>query len=793
MRRKQLFALVMAGALTMGSVPYAAFAEDGTVAAEQSLEEGQAAEETQESSQEPAGEEPQNSEEIAAQEPTQETVPEELPPEPAQETVTEAPAQELTQEPAAVQEPELNPAQEAADALPTEAPTEAPTATPTDMPEAEAPGDTVVKTTADLQAAIESADKETTVIMVDVPDGADAFTVSAEITVPEGKDIVIIPASGKTVTMKRDISDSALEGSLFKVADGASLTISSGEDEAASITGYSFGKIIVDGSCSNTPVPDKSTGALISGGASSTVVLSGIDLMNNISDTNLGGAVDLPSGTLNMKGCTVSNCGSVFTDGAGVSNGGAVYAAGTVGIDGTVTFQNLTGRGIVLYKTSDPDDLDGMIIIAGENAVSCKIPFSVIGAAENMKVIELNGRSDMVNDGNLVFEPMDGQNLVLNADGILVTPTPTGEPTPTPTEGPSPSPTGEPTPVPSTEPTSAPTPTATPTPTVEPLDIKKAGTTLWVSHSMANITFTVNKDAKYYYEVYECADPKGSHSYMFDVNKAKTNVKGNEATTLDIEGFGEETASGYFDIVLFAIDNDRQTDVAVFHIKNSTRPADVTDVTPTPTYAPRIPAVTESTVSGLEKPLAFYPNTFYDFTVTGAGTDNTNPGKGDVKWVPIYWSTSSNPTESQRNDKWRIGAKNGITQAATYNMYVFFQKWEYDGSQWKATDTVESVVYQFRSQAITLTPTGTVTPSVDPASGDAGSGSGSDGGSGTAGEDDPESNTGSTASTGATTTASAANTADEAPVGNMFLLLSASLLVGGYVIVRRRMKAVKNK
>ena len=61
MRRKQLFALVMAGALTMGSVPYAAFAEEGAVAAELSLEESQTAEETQEISQEPAEEEPQNS------------------------------------------------------------------------------------------------------------------------------------------------------------------------------------------------------------------------------------------------------------------------------------------------------------------------------------------------------------------------------------------------------------------------------------------------------------------------------------------------------------------------------------------------------------------------------------------------------------------------------------------------------------------------------------------------------------------------------------------------------------
>ncbi|MDY5022443.1 MAG: hypothetical protein SPE99_08665, partial [Blautia sp.] len=675
-----------------------------------------------------------------------------------------------------VQEPELNPAQAAADAEPTEVPT----ATPTDMPEAEAPEDTAVKTASDLQAAIDIADKETTVIMVDVPDGADAFIISSAINIPAGRDIVIIPASGKTVTMKRDPgsgSESGI-GSLFKVEDGASLKRSCGEDEKNAITDYSSGKIIVDGSCSDGPVSGKSTGALISGGASSNVTLSGIDLMNNISDANLGGAVDLPGGMLKMEDCTVSNCGSVFEDGAGAANGGAVYSAGNVIIDGTVTFQNLSGRGIVLYKTSDPDALDGTITIAGENAINCKIPFSVIGAAENMQVVELNGRSDMVDDGNLVFEPMEGQNLELNPDGILVTPTPTEEPTP------SPEPSVSPSPEPSAAPSAPPSPEPSGPPAVEPLTIKKTGKTMWLSHSMANITFTVNKDAKYYYEVNECADPNGSHSYMFDVNKAKTNVKGNEATTLDIEGFGEETASGYFDIVLFAIDSDKQTAVASFHIKNSTRPL---DATPTPTYTPRIPAVTESTVSGLEKPLAFYPNTFYDFTVTGAGTDNTNPGKGDVKWVPIYWSTSSNPTENQRNDKWRIGAKNGITQAATYNMYVFFQKWVFDGAQWKATDTVESVVYQFRSQAITVTPSGTVTPTGDPESGDPGSGSGS----GTSTGDDAESNTGSTTSTGATTTASAANTADEAPVSNMFLLLGASLLCGGYVIVRRRIKSVK--
>ena len=42
-------------------------------------------------------------------------------------------------------------------------------------------------------------------------------------------------------------------------------------------------------------------------------------------------------------------------------------------------------------------------------------------------------------------------------------------------------------------------------------------------------------------------------------------------------------------------------------------------VSETPSREPLKPAVTESIVTGLEKPLKFYPGKFYDFTVTGAG------------------------------------------------------------------------------------------------------------------------------------------------------------------------------
>lgn len=62
-------------------------------------------------------------------------------------------------------------------------------------------------------------------------------------------------------------------------------------------------------------------------------------------------------------------------------------------------------------------------------------------------------------------------------------------------------------------------------------------------------------------------------------------------------------------------------------------------VSETPSREPLKPAVTESIVTGLEKPLKFYPGKFYDFTVTGAGMDNTDPIENDERWEPLYWST----------------------------------------------------------------------------------------------------------------------------------------------------------
>ena len=119
-------------------------------------------------------------------------------------------------------------------------------------------------------------------------------------------------------------------------------------------------------------------------------------------------------------------------------------------------------------------------------------------------------------------------------------------------------------------------------------------------------------------------------------------------------------------------------------------------VTPTPSHTPVVPDVKESVVQGFEKALVFYPNTFYDFKVIGAGTQNNNPGEGDVRWVPVGWSMSSNP--STWNTSWKIGAKSGIYTDAekAYTIYIKYAKQVYSGNDWQETDASEVLPYQSR-------------------------------------------------------------------------------------------------
>lgn len=300
----------------------------------------------------------------------------------------------------------------------------------------------------------------------------------------------------------------------------------------------------------------------------------------------------------------------------------------------------------------------------------------------------------------------------------------------------------------------------------------------WINHTSANVTLISNKSGTCYYKW------------------VSRNSDGTSATPKDLTSTGKQTtftADKKFNIGLEDLDSDNPIDLYIqikdkngvltnplkIAFKEDSRPK-VADPTPTNTPNAFIPDVKESIVQGLDKAIQFYPNQFYEFTVIGAGTTNQDPNEGDVKWVPVYWSTAANPTQSQMHTAWKIGSAKGINKDATYNLYVFFQKYVYTGGQWQQTDTIESAVYQFKS--VKLTPTGT--PGADGSYGGGQTGSNPD--ATITGEASATSSNGGNG----TRSRNAVSTADNSPVGTMSALAVASLLAGGYVIVRRRKKDI---
>ena len=301
----------------------------------------------------------------------------------------------------------------------------------------------------------------------------------------------------------------------------------------------------------------------------------------------------------------------------------------------------------------------------------------------------------------------------------------------------------------------------------------------WINHTSANVTLISNKSGTCYYKW------------------VSRNSDGTSATPKDLTSTGKQitfTADKKFNIGLEDLDSDNPIDLYIqikdkngvltnplkIAFKEDSRPK-VADPTPTDTPDAYIPNVKESVVQGLDEAIQFYPNQFYPFTVIGAGTTNQDPNEGDVKWVPVYWSTAANPTQSQIHTAWKIGSGKGINKDATYNLYVFFQKYIYTGGQWHETDTIESAVYQFRSAK--LTPTGT--PGADGTYGTGGQ-TGSDPDATITGEASATSSNGGNG----TRSKNAVSTADNSPIGTMSALAVASLLAGGYVIVRRRKKDI---
>ena len=759
MKKKQLLVFIMAGSLAAGMSPVTmAFAEadtqtvtiEDTVAVSAESEEGEAAAEPVQDISDAAADTPVEEPAQAADTPTAEPT----------QAAADTPAAEPTQ--AAADTPAAEPAQ-AADAVVDDGFNSGDTAELTleeeesATPTPETTGQIILKAAdgtqtsySTLAEAIAAApvnigkDGEVTQILV-----TGTVEISETVVIDQNKNISIAAAADGT-TIKRA---AGFLGDMFKVKDES--------------TSFQFGT----GKEGETVLSLTVTGALDQGDATGSIISveggyfglsDGVTLTGNRTSAP-GAAICNSGGSIGLAGGTITgNQSEGIVNEAAEITGGAIYSLGEIRVSGAV-----------IVKDNKDDGLnDNSIVLGGDNA--CIAAIGQLAETADLQV----RRSDAAAGKIIVKVGTDANGTALTTmENILahVHYLDTTEYTINNQTG-------------ALESVTA--PVSTMTLTADSISWNKA-----YEHTV-DLTFHTN-DAGVGGRYYVTWVKKSDSTPGFEAVKSNYKSSGDIASSASVQltDVAYDTA---IKVVVYAEDSKGLEAVAplvlTLKAKASTPTETPVTTTPTPTTRATInPSVSESKVTGLEKALEFYPKQMYNFTVIGAGTDNTNPIKGDTKWIPYGWSMSAKNIDTGYQKSWSIGNVNGIKQAKTFRMYIFFQKYIYNGSEWEATGVKEALPTEFKSKAIdfTVTPSGTITPTAT-----AGSGSGSGGydydgsgsGDGTDG-DDAENHDGTDSDTGSTS-ATNARTADNSPIATMMMLASLSLVAGGYVIVRKRKKEI---
>ena len=592
MRRKQLFAILMAGALSMGMAPSAAFAAADTVAAPAEAEGELAAEEgTDTPAEDPAASEtPAETPETPAEEPA--------------ETPDETPSEET----------------------PAETP-ETPSADPTEVPAAEEAGsgtivigETAYATLKEAFAAVPDSTAEAndpTYIKI-----SSEIELGETIDVPANKNIMLV-ATAEDIKIKRA---AGFAGSLFSVS-GGTFQIAGGTVNDKDGNAIGTGSITVDGTGDGTtavtaPMVDVQSGTF---GISDGVTLSGN--ANTSTEVN-GGAVNVASGAAfyllggTVTGNTAAQGGAVnaasganvYLQGGTVTGntaalGGGIYSEGAVNVKGTVS----------VTENKDQNDAASNLVLAGEGKINVTgattgstIGVQVKDAKAGVSVVGLaEGVTDVTLAEVLPQLTYEGQTFTIGEDGKLVDSTVTV--TPTPSEKP------------------------------EAKAAIKIESGKWTSHSSYEIKFHTNINGLYQVDWVK----KGEKAPEITVSGQK--IKADKSTTVTVTDLPDYDV----DIYVTVISEKDSKNYKSVKVDNSAQKRPEAPVTPTP--VPKTPAVTESKVQGFENALTFYPGTFYDFRAIGAGTDNVDPHEGDVRWVPQYWSMSANPSSKDMHTNRKIG------------------------------------------------------------------------------------------------------------------------------------------
>lgn len=444
MRRKQLYAIILAGALAASSAPAAVFAAEGDVAATaETSEENPVDGETAAATEAPAEETPADTtaatEAPAEQAPAQEAAA--ATEAPAQEAAPAEQTQQTTEETPAVQE---TPAAETSETTETEGETEelAPgetteqTAISITLKATEEGQEDKVRYFETLQHAIDAAPEYN----AETNRGATVIEVSGQIelentvTVKANKKVCIratnaVTISRKAGTLTADMfqvsgENAELQFDVKEDAENASLTVSGSLDEA------------------NTQVVDGSIVKVSEKGAFG--ISTGVTLKDNNTRAD-GGAITNKDGNVVLYGGTIT--GNTGVKGGGIYTNTSINVQGTVVVnenkrgtevsniclDGATTMINvtdvLTGSDISFAHLNEADALT--VVKAGVNSEGTPL------TADKFKtVIDANDESN----SQIKYENKDAYTLNLAADNLSAVLKKTGSVDPNPNPNPDPDP-----------------------------------------------------------------------------------------------------------------------------------------------------------------------------------------------------------------------------------------------------------------------------------------------------------------------------------------------------------------
>lgn len=767
MRRKQLYAIILAGALAASSAPAAVFAAEGDVAATaETSEENPVDGETAAATEAPAEETPADTtaatEAPAEQAPAQEAAAAEQIQQTTEETpaVQETPAAETTEAPEAGEETTLAKAKGEL--------TE-PTAISITMKATEEGAGDKVRYFDTIQNAIDAAPEYN----AETNRGATVIEVSGQIelentvTVKANKKVCIRATNAVTISRKAG----TLTADMFQVSgENAELQFDVKEGTQGAALTISGAAGTVDAQVAGTII-NVSDGAAVG-------IYTGITLTGNNSSAADGGAITNKGGSVVLYGGTI-------TGNTGVKGGG-IYSDASINMQGTVVVKD-NKKGTAVSNIC----LDGEATVINVTDVLTKsdISFAHLNEANDLKVVTAGKNSagtDLSADNfktafdtsdatksQIKYENTTAYTLALSADNLSAVLQQVKTPDPDPVN---------------------PEPEAQ-----QQLTLTYVSSSItWVDYSTITVTYTNNVAYKWdYYFV----DPDTSNAQIIAMNDGSKLSHSVETTNKNYTMKISSVPADKKWLVICAKPENGKAIYKVFRLNKlyrnssdksakktfwSQRPSDPSKKN---TRAVRTYKVSESTVTGLENPLKFFPSKRYDFTVVGAGQNDKDPITGDERWVPIYWSTSKNPTsDKQKNTSWKIGSTKGIKDANTYTMYIFFRKQTYtEGSGWNDTDVIQSMTTQFSSAGYTddelkeylkeAKEEGTEIPGYENYTGSDEDGDAELTATAAASEKDAGSKS-----------KSAVSTADESPIGTMSALAALSLLAGGYIVVRKRKK-----